>query len=590
LIPFFLYFTSYIYRKNHSLEQFGNFFVYCLGSTKNQQKLQFPIIKKINEKQMKSAKIPPILLPISAVIIPIIGIITKYLVAANSYIPLEELIIISILLLIGYVGSFRFEMIKKHTDDIFHGSLFLLMLLLTWTTCKNNFGYMFVTNFQVSYILIGLTQRKTTSLIFFILSILFFYTYLHFNVENPIVPFSAMFPSMILLSSIMGFVTVILMKKDEELTNVYSEKDKLLASLQVSDKHLRAIFESSHQAFLLLDMDLKILLFNNATKRFAKMISNQDVKIGDSIFPFVIEKYLKKTKEMLFDARNKGVASTAIGKYKIVTDEYAWTEFYINPLYSDSEIVGIFINIQDITEVKTAELELRTSNDELKQFAYIVSHDLKEPLRTINSFSQLLSRKLSNTKDENISSYLGFITAGAKRMHLLLNDLMSYSTIGGKADKNAEIVNLNDVIQAANQNLKIKLEESNAEIYVDNLPQIKANTSQMIHLFQNLISNAIKFREKDKNPVINISYKKLKTSYEITVQDNGIGIDKAYQSKIFDIFKRLHNDDEYEGTGIGLSLCQKIVTNLGGVIQVDSTVGIGSTFTVSLPIKSKEIS
>lgn len=535
---------------------------------------------------MKSAKIPIILLPISALIIPVIGLITKYLSPEGAYVPLHFNLSISVLLLISYIASFKSKFIKNHTDYFFHGSLFLLMLTLVWATYKNNFDYMFVTNFQVSYILIGLTYRRIIPVLIFVFTILFFYTYLHFNTINPIVPFYSMFPSMILLSGVMGIVTAILIKKDKELETAHSEKDELLASLQVSDKNLRAIFESSQQAFLLVDLDFKILLFNNATKTFAKIIANKEVKIGDSIFPFLTGKYVEKSKEMLFDARDRGISTRNIGKYKIISDKYAWTEFNINPFYNDDEIVGIFINIQDITEVKTAELELRASNDELKQFAYIVSHDLKEPLRTINSFSQLLSRKLKNSNDEDISSYLGFVTDGAKRMHNLLNDLMSYSTIGNM-DKDIEIVNLNDVMEVVNQNLKIKIEENNAEIRIDNLPKIQANTSQMIHLFQNLVSNAIKFRKKEETPIIHISAKKSDIFHEIKVQDNGIGIEKEYQSKIFEIFKRLHNKDEYEGTGIGLSLCQKIVTHLGGKIQVDSAVGIGSTFTIFIPIQPK---
>lgn len=535
---------------------------------------------------MKTAKIPTILLLVCASTIPLIAGVTKYLASENAYVPVLGYLGISALLLIGYIGSFSNKFIKERTDAFFYSGLFVLMLLLTWVMHKNNFDYMFVTNFQVSYILIGLTYRKITSVMSFVITILAFYTYLHFNIDNPIVPFNAMFPSMILLSSIMGFVTAILIKKDEELASAYSEKDELLASLQVSDKNLRAIFESSQQAFLLVDLDFRAVLFNNATKTFSKIIANEEVKIGDYILSFVEEKYIEKAKEMLFEARDKGISSTNIGKHKILSDKYTWTQFHVNPVYHEGKIMGLFVNIQDITEVKNAELELRTSNDELKQFAYIVSHDLKEPLRTINSFSQLLSRKLRNNTDDDISSYLEFITNGAKRMHSLLTDLMSYSTIG-KTDKDVENVDLNIVMNTVNQNLKTSIEENQAQIIVDNLPQIQANTSQMIHLFQNLVSNAIKFRKKDESPVVRIAAKKSMRFYEITVQDNGIGIDKAYQSKIFEIFKRLNNKDEYEGTGIGLSLCQKIVAHLGGKIQVDSTLGTGSTFTIFIPIQPK---
>lgn len=535
---------------------------------------------------MKLSKIPPILLFISALIIPAIGLITKYL-SSESYLPLKLHLGISALLLVGYGGSFFNEFIKRHIESFFHSALFLLTLSLVWIAYKNNFDYMFVTNFQVSYILIGLTHRKIRSVIVFVTVILASYIYFHFISPNPIVPFNAMFPSMILLSVIMGLVTIILMKKDEELANVYKEKDKLLASLQISEKNIRAIFESSQQAFLLIDLDFKVLLFNNTTKIFSRKIIGEEIEIGNSVFPFIIEKYLAEGKKMLFDAKDKGISSSTLGKYKVSGNKYAWIKYHVNPIYDKDEIIGIFVNIQDITEVKSAELELRASNDELKQFAYIVSHDLKEPLRVINSFSQLLSRKLKTNQDKSVTTYLDFITDGAKRMHNLLNDLMSYSTIG-KTDNNIEIVDLNQIVEIVQQNLKMNIDESHAVINYANLPKIQGNTSRMIHLFQNFVSNAIKFRKKGENPVIDIFCKENNNSYKISIKDNGIGIAKEHQGKIFEVFKRLHTKAEYKGTGIGLSICQKIVHQLGGNIKVTSAVGEGSIFTISIPIEQKK--
>lgn len=536
---------------------------------------------------MRPTKIPTILLPISAAIIPLMGIITKWL-APDAYVPYMEHWLISGILLIGYLGAFRNEFIKKNTDYFFHISLFLLMMSLTWIAYKNNFDYMFVTNFQVSYILIGLTHRNARFVLIYIMINLIFYIYLHLQLVAPVVPFHAMFPSMVLLSSIMGFVTIIVIKKDEELKNAYTEKDLLLDSLKVSEKNIRAIFESSNQAFLLIDMDFKVLLFNNKTKIFSTQIINEEIKIGSFIIPFMIEKHLDKGKEMLHDARDRGIPSSVIGRYKISPNKYAWIEYHVNPVYNEDKIMGVFINIQDITKVKSAELRLRSSNKELEQFAYIASHDLKEPLRVVNSFSQLLGRKLSGSNDKDTLTYLNFITDGAKRMHNLLSDLMSYSTIG-KNEEALEIVDLNETIEVVTQNLKINIEENDVTLNIGDLPKIQANASQMIHLFQNLVSNAIKFKKKNENPVIDIWCTTSHNMYKIKIKDNGIGIAKEYQSKIFEIFKRLHTKDQYEGTGIGLSLCQKIVTHLGGSIQVKSEAGKGSTFMICIPLQQKNI-
>ncbi len=226
--------------------------------------------------------------------------------------------------------------------------------------------------------------------------------------------------------------------------------------------------------------------------------------------------------------------------------------------------------------------ELMQVTDELRQFAYVASHDLKEPLRMIGSYTQLIKRRYKDRIEEADKSFFDFISEGVARMNSLLDALLKYATIG-KTEEDAEIIKLIDAVDLCKINLKVLIEENNAEISFGPLPRIKAPYTLIIQLFQNLISNAIKFKKKDQKPIIRIDATKTEEGYVINVKDNGIGIESDYLNRIFIIFQRLHNRTEYEGTGIGLAICQKIAKRLGGRIWVESEFGNGSNFLIFLP-------
>lgn len=314
-------------------------------------------------------------------------------------------------------------------------------------------------------------------------------------------------------------------------------------------------------------------------KNWAKYVHPDDIEDIINICDRVI-----KDKSVYYFAndyrflKSNGTYANVVDRARIIRDD-------------DGKAIRMVGAMQDVTSIKEYEnslknmnlnlenqaLELKRYNEELEQFAYVVSHDLQEPLRMISSFLILLEKKYDPIIDETGKKYIHFAVDGAKRMRQIILDLLDFSRVG-RSDEELEIIDLNDIIKDVETVFKPEIEAKNAEINVSDMPKINNYKTPLDQLFQNLIGNALKYQKQGEKPVINIFCEEQDMHYKFTVEDNGIGIDSEYFDRIFVIFQRLHGRDEFKGTGIGLALVKKIIDNLQGKIWVESKVDLGTKF------------
>lgn len=372
---------------------------------------------------------------------------------------------------------------------------------------------------------------------------------------------------------------------NETLENKVEEKTRELLKTEL---HFRQILDNLMEGAQIIGFDWKYIYVNDAFLKHAHY--SREELIGYT----VMEKYPGIEQVPIYDVYQRCFQDRKAihleNEFVFPDGSIGWFDLSFQPVPE-----GIFILSMDITERKRSEIllqelndmlakraaELQASNTELERFAYVASHDLQEPLRMVSSFVHLLDRKLDGTLDETSKQYINFAVDGADRMKKLIQDLLQYSRLG-TTKESISAVDCNEVLNTVRSVLKLSMEENDATLMVHPLPIVQAVQSQLLQLFQNLVSNAIKYHG-DAAPVIEVGYKETKSFYEFYVKDNGIGIDPKFFDKIFIIFQRLHNKTDYSGTGIGLSICKKIVEKHGGTIRVVSAPEKGSTFYFTLP-------
>ncbi len=357
---------------------------------------------------------------------------------------------------------------------------------------------------------------------------------------------------------------------------------------EVNSKLFRKLFDVAPDPILIIDKDGSIVLANNETER---------------VFGYTVNELTGKKIEILVPARHRGGHEQLRGDFHKEPslrpmgsgrDLHALrkngteipVEISLSPLEVRNKCLVIAI-IRDISERKRAEAELKIANKELSRsnkdledFAYIASHDLQEPLRSVAGSCQLLKRRYADKLDASALEFIDFAVAGAKRMEELINDLLSYSRVSTKA-KEPKIVDMNKVLSNVLDNLRTAISDAGAKVTSSELPTLAIDEWQVYQLLQNLIANALKFKSNDV-PKIHISATQEQGQWHFSVSDNGIGIESKYFDRIFEVFKRLHTRDQYPGTGIGLASCKKIVERHGGEIWLESVVGEGTTFHFTL--------
>jgi light-regulated signal transduction histidine kinase (bacteriophytochrome) len=264
-----------------------------------------------------------------------------------------------------------------------------------------------------------------------------------------------------------------------------------------------------------------------------------------------------------------------------------WANVIITPFHDDTgKLRGFWKITRDLTERKLAEEHLRRSNRELEQFASVAAHDLQEPLRKIQAFGDRLQTRAAPVLDGESKDYLERMLNSATRMRSLINDLLTFSRITTKAQPFLP-VDLEKIAREVISDLEVRISQTGGRVELSPLPIVDADALQMRQLFQNLIGNALKFRKPNEAPVVTLEAAELGSFVQITVRDNGIGFEEIYLDRIFEVFQRLHGRQEYEGTGMGLAICRKIVERHGGSITAMSAPGAGATFVVKLPIQNK---
>jgi PAS domain S-box-containing protein len=267
---------------------------------------------------------------------------------------------------------------------------------------------------------------------------------------------------------------------------------------------------------------------------------------------------------------------------------YRWFVVRAVPMRDENGQIGQWLgSCTDINDLKTTQAELRRSNEELERFAYLVAHDLQEPLRNVSISVGMVRRGGYETLEPSLAKWLASAEQGAQRMHGMVRDLLTYSRSVDSADAPEETVSVEHAVHSALTNLAEAIAQSHASIQIESLPHVRVREPHLVQIFQNLVGNAIKYRKSEAPPIIRISARRNRDDWEFSVSDNGIGFQAEYSDKIFGVFKRLHQPDEYPGNGIGLAICARIVDHYGGRIWAESRSGQGATFRLTFPAEFK---
>lgn len=494
-----------------------------------------------------------------------------------SQLLLHFVTLISFLAMVGYIYSVpSFYTLSLVNSMAFHTSVLLFLLSIAASFINPHVG---ITGLFTGFRTGNIMARRLFPLMVLILLILGYLQLLaHWNawvtvgLGNALFVISFMIVGLLLIWSTANRLTRLDIRREE------SEEKSL--SLE---RQLHHTMDNMLEGAQIIGFDWKYKYVNDSFLKHAKY--SREELIGHT----VMEKYPGIEKTEIYNVYKKcfeeRVPIHLENEFTFPDGSQGWFELSFQPVPE-----GVFILSVDITERKRAEqnlinankmldkraAELQASNKELERFAYVASHDLQEPLRMVSSFLHLLEKKMKDTLDETSRQYIDFAVDGSERMKTLIQDLLQYSRVGTEKEAIKD-VDCNEVMNSVKAILALSIAENHAELIIHPLPVIKAVQPQIIQLFQNLVANALKYRS-EKSPVIEVGCANNNEHWEFYVKDNGIGIESKFFEKIFIIFQRLHSKKDYSGTGIGLSICKKIIEKHGGQIRVESEPGKGSTF------------
>jgi len=371
-----------------------------------------------------------------------------------------------------------------------------------------------------------------------------------------------------------------------------TERKAAEAKQAEAENRFRTMFDNSPDAYLIMDVSSGVILDCNHAAELMLHAEKPQItgKTADEVSPG----YQPDGRLSSEAVADRIVESVSKGKtrfewvHRRLDGEDFWADVSISAITISGKKV-LFVAWREITDKKNMERtintmleELERSNRELEHFAYIASHDLQEPLRMISGYVQLLARRYKGRFDTDADEFINFAVDGATRMQNMINALLEYARIKVSSEELPPVESESVFINAV-KNMGLIISEAGATVTHDPLPEIKADASQLTQLFQNFISNAVKFRRNDISPVVHVSAEKEAGNWHFTVKDNGIGIDPQYHERIFKLFQRLHTREEYPGAGIGLSVCKKIVERHGGRIWIEPGTGSGTVFHFTIP-------
>jgi len=373
--------------------------------------------------------------------------------------------------------------------------------------------------------------------------------------------------------------------REDNLKKALLDRELALLEAERAKERFRFMAESMPQKIFTATPDGNVDYLNRQWAEFSGLALEEMAGWSwtNIVHPFDVEENVRAWKETVATGEPFRIEH----RLRRCDGQYRWHLTRAHAMRDGSGAISMWIgSITDIHEQREREEQLKRANEDLQQFAYSASHDLQEPIRNVSLYSEVIARRYDHILDSDGRQFLGFLSEGGRRLARLIGDLLAYTRAGAPDESASSVIapmaDASDVAKQTLSDLAEAIRESHATVTYQDLPEVQMSRSHLHQVFQNLIANALKYRSEEA-PRVHLSAERQGTCWRLSVEDNGIGIDPQYKEKIFGVFKRLHRDQRYSGTGIGLAICQRVVARYGGRIWVESSPGEGSTFYFTVP-------